>query len=49
MGYRRRHQNVLTPKRTNFFQQVVAIIHRHSKDEATAVTESEELPERPPE
>jgi hypothetical protein len=34
------------PKRTNFFQQVVAIVHRHAKDEGTTVTESEELAER---
>jgi hypothetical protein len=34
------------PKRTNFFQQIVAILHHHVKDDATTVVESEELTER---
>jgi hypothetical protein len=34
------------PKRTNFFQQIVAILHTHMKDDSTTVVESEELPER---
>lgn len=34
------------PKRTNLFQQVVALLHNSVKDAATTVVESEELPER---